>query len=175
MRSFITFGCRVVSAMGWPSEGGYSISCSSGRAPILACLSPTGCGITPRKPGACATPYPSMITRRSRGAAGAPAARGEISLPTALLALVLLIEPGLQGGEVVEDGGGVHLVLAGDFLEGFGPGAALPHLQHLRQALARDLVVVDRAAVERTLVASCLAEAALELELEDVGQEIAHV
>ncbi len=43
----------------------------------------------------------------------------------------------------------VHLVLADDFFEGFGPGTALPHLQHFRQTLARDLVVVDRAAMER--------------------------
>src|SRR5689334_13483598 len=32
MRSHMIFRCRVVSAMGWPSEVGYSISCSSGMA-----------------------------------------------------------------------------------------------------------------------------------------------
>ena len=49
------------------------------------------------------------------------------------------------------------------------------HLQHLRQAGARSLVAVDRAAVQRALEAGRLAEAAVELELQDVRQEVAHV
>src|ERR1041385_3712190 len=38
MRSIITCWCSGVSAMGWPSEVGYSISCSSGMAFIRADL-----------------------------------------------------------------------------------------------------------------------------------------
>src|SRR5262245_53557995 len=84
------------------------------------------------------------------------------TLPAALLPLVLLVEPGLQRREVVEDGRGVHLVLAGDDLERLGPGTALPHGEHGAQALAGLGVAVDRAAVERPFVARRLAEAAVE-------------
>src|SRR6185436_1222201 len=69
--------------------------------------------------------------------------------PAAALPLILLLEPVEERAEVVDDRGGVHLALAGQRLESFGPGAAHAHRQHLLEARAGFLVAVDRAAVQR--------------------------
>src|SRR5712691_7886062 len=71
-----------------------------------------------------------------------------IPSPAALLPPVLLVEPGLQGGEVVEDGRGVHPLAAGYHFERLRPGAAQPHFEHPCEGLPRRLVAVDRAAVQ---------------------------
>src|SRR4029079_2514564 len=108
-------------------------------------------------------------------AAGTAMSSALIPLPAALLPLVLLVEPGPQGGEVVEDGRGVHFRAAGHGLERLRPGAALAHLEHPGEDLPRFFIGGDRAAVERTFLPRRLAEAAVEVELQDVGQEIAGV
>src|SRR5690606_20447102 len=93
------------------------------------------------------------------------------SPPSTFLAFVLLLQPGVERGEVVDDRAGVHLLLAGQFLEGLLPGlfgAVAEHLPELRAGLA---VAVDRALRERALVAGRLAQRALHLELQDVREE----
>ena len=64
-------------------------------------------------------------------------------LPAHGLALVLLDQPTFEGREVVANGGGVHLPLAGNGLERIGPGAAQSHLEHRVQALSGFLASVD--------------------------------
>ena len=80
-----------------------------------------------------------------------------------------------SGREVVADGGGVHLARAGDFFQGVLPGTALAHLQHGVQSVAGFLIAVDGAAVQRPGAAGRLRQRAVKLELQNVGQEIAHV
>src|ERR1700754_2693289 len=70
-------------------------------------------------------------------------------LPPAGLALVLLLEPGLQRGEVFDEGRAIHLARAGEGFEGVGPGLAGAHFEHLGELRADFLVAVDRAAMER--------------------------
>src|SRR3954451_3951645 len=95
--------------------------------------------------------------------------------PSARLPLILLIEPRLQRREVIEDRRRIHLLLSADRLQRLGPRTALPHRQHAGQPLARMFVLIDRAAIERFGIARGLTERAVELELEDVGEEIARV
>src|SRR5204862_4068573 len=64
---------------------------------------------------------------------------------------VLLIQPLLQWSKVVKDGARVHLPLSGKCIESVRPWLALAHFQHLLQALACHLVVVNGAAVQGPL------------------------
>src|SRR3954468_10306742 len=71
-------------------------------------------------------------------------------LPADGLAFVLVIEPLLEGREIIADGGGVHLARAGELLDGLLPRPALSHLEHRSEFGAGGLVVVDGAAVQRS-------------------------
>src|SRR4051812_27031085 len=103
-------------------------------------------------------------------------ARGNFSgSPATLLPLVLLLEPCLQRLEVLEQRAAVHLSLAGDGKERVGPRLARAHREHLPQPLPRLLAAEEGALVQRPLVPGCLAEGAVELELQDVGEEVARV
>src|SRR5437899_5709796 len=75
------------------------------------CLS---CGWTP----AWAFIVSSALLPRAKSGTGASV------LPADGFAFILGVEPFLEGGEVIADGGGVHLAGAGDFFEGLLPGAA---------------------------------------------------
>src|SRR5262252_242488 len=97
------------------------------------------------------------------------------SLPAHLLALVLLVEPFLEGRKVVEDGGSVHLALPADGFEGLRPGAALAHGEHFVEAIAGGLVLVDRTAMQGAFLPGSFAEGAMELELENPRQEVTNV
>src|ERR1700741_520281 len=83
----------------------------------------------------------------------------ELCLPAFFCAvfLIFFVEPGFQRSEILEHRGGVHLLLAGECFEGFGPRTALCHFAHPRKFGARFFVVVNRAAIERTGVAGRLA------------------
>src|SRR5436190_840201 len=70
--------------------------------------------------------------------------------------LVLLVQPFLERGEIVDDRGRVHFVFARQCLEGLWPWAALAHCQHCLQFRSDRFVVVDRAAIQRTFE-TCLA------------------
>src|SRR3954467_9638984 len=124
MRSFITIRCREVSAMGWPSEGGYSISCSSGRTLIHVSAFPRR--DTPSKHFARqkATPSVSML---ARPAPVVPVGiKIKAAMPTPLsLRLYLASVPGEMDGEraVVE-------------------GLVLPELRERAQGLGIEIVVV---------------------------------
>ena len=96
-------------------------------------------------------------------------------LPPHRLPLILFLQPFFQRGKVVADGRGVHFPLAGQGFKGVGPGAAEAHCEHLGQARARFLVIVNRAAVERFRAAGGLGQSAMKLELQNVRQEIARV
>src|SRR3954462_1857767 len=107
---------------------------------------------------------------------GAGAAFGFIcSVPTAGGALVLLLEPRLERLEVFENGRGIHLPRAGEFLEGVGPRLAGAELQHGGVLLAGFLAVEDRALVQRALEAGRVTQRFVELELQDERQEITRV
>src|SRR5262245_35266045 len=86
------------------------------------------------------------------------------TLPSRGLSLVLFVEPFLERREVVEHRGRVHLPLAGHGLHRVRPATADAHLERPLQPLARRLVAVHRAAVQRTRLARGLAQAAVELE-----------
>src|SRR5690348_10045562 len=84
-------------------------------------------------------------------------------LPAAFLAGVLLLQPGHQRGEVLDDGVAAHAAVAGDRLEGVWPGFAGAHGEHRLEALARLLAAEDRAGVQRAGVAGLLAQCAVKL------------
>src|ERR1700704_3049384 len=83
--------------------------------------------------------------------------------PPALFALVLLGEPAIERREIVGDGAGVEIALAGEGFKRIGPGFRGAHLQHRLEALADLLVAVDRAAMERPAPAGDAAGRAVEL------------
>src|SRR5712675_3369418 len=98
-----------------------------------------------------------------------------VASPATLLPLVLLLEPLLQRLEVLEQRAPVHLPLPRHRLERVGPRLARAHRQHLLQPRARLLAAVEGALVQRPLVPGRLAHRAVELELEDPGEEVAGV
>src|SRR5690606_13708556 len=96
-------------------------------------------------------------------------------LPPTRPSAVLLVQPGLERREVIEERGRVHLALTGERFEGVRPRAALSEREHRLEPLARFPGAVDRAAAERSGVARGLAQRAGELELEAVGEEVARL
>src|SRR6185503_14746064 len=120
----------------------------------------------PTPSGACATSF------RLRQPAIAPACAPTIStgnrLPPDRLAGVLLVQPLLQGREVIADGRRVHLARAGDLLERVLPRMADPHLQHRVQLRAGRLAVEYRASVQRPVASGRLRHRAVKLKLQDV-------
>src|SRR3977135_635316 len=96
-------------------------------------------------------------------------------LPTPRFALFCLIQPLLQRREVIENRGRVHLLLSRDRFERVRPGTALSHREHRVQTLTGVLVVEDRTAIERILASGRLRQAAMELELQNIGKKIARV
>src|SRR4051794_16494050 len=96
-------------------------------------------------------------------------------LPTTLLALVLLLQPGLERLEVVEHRLRVDVALAADRLERLRPRLARAELEHRLQLRAGRLVPVDGAGVERALIPRGLAERAVELGLQQQREEVAGV
>ena len=76
-----------------------------------------------------------FVTPNRKGAPrGAPFS---LLLPAALLAAVLLLEPGLQRREIFEHRLGRHLAAAGERLKRIRPRLRGAHRQHLRSAAAR--------------------------------------
>src|SRR6185295_11847855 len=84
----------------------------------------------------------------------------------------LLVEIRGQRREVINDRGRVHLFRPGQRLELLGPRLRHAHLEHRVQALSRFLALVNRAAVERRGAAGDLGQRAMELELQNAGDEI---
>src|SRR3546814_17282562 len=78
-------------------------------------------------------------------------------LPAALLALVLLLQPGRERREIFEQGFARHLAGAGEGLQRIRPGLGRAHFEHGVQPLADFLVVVEGAAMEWSLPAGLLA------------------
>lgn len=63
--------------------------------------------------------------QKRRPVAGAAfAGVSQLSLPAAGLALVLFFQPGLQRGEVGDEGGAIHLAVAGEGFESIRPRLA---------------------------------------------------
>src|SRR5258708_39603368 len=102
-------------------------------------------------------------------------AEGSTLLPATLLPLVLLLQPRSQRFEVLQQGIAVHLPLACHDLERVGPRLARAQGEHLPQLRARLLAAVERAFVQRALVSGRLAHRAIELELQDAGEEIPRI
>src|SRR5262245_57705846 len=69
----------------------------------------------------------------------------DVSLPPALLSLVLLLEPARERGEVIENCRGVHLAGSGELEERVLPWRARPLRQHRAEFPPRSLVAIDRA------------------------------
>src|SRR5690606_33990527 len=96
-------------------------------------------------------------------------------LPAAGLALVLLLQPFLQRGEVLQYRAAVDPLAAGQLLERGLPRLAGAARQHGAELLAGGLAAVEAAFVQRAGVAGGLAQRLVELELQQVRQEIAGV
>src|SRR5690606_11929294 len=96
-------------------------------------------------------------------------------LPAAGLALVLLLQPFLQRGEVLQHRAAVDLLAAGQLLERGLPRLAGATRQHGAELRARLLVAMEAAFVQRPGVAGGLAQRLVELELQQVGEEVAGV
>src|SRR5205085_2275426 len=73
------------------------------------------------------------------------------------------------------DRGGVELPLTGRVGKNVLPRPALPCRQHTSQLLSCGFVAVHRAAVERASPSRRAAPRAMELELQDASQKVAHV
>jgi hypothetical protein len=97
------------------------------------------------------------------------------SIPPNMMTRILLIEPLLQGGEIIEHGSRVHLPLPRQGFERVRPRAALAHGQHLRQLCSRRFITVNRAAVQRARVPRFLAQRAVKLKLQYRSQKITRV
>src|SRR5215207_1879439 len=97
------------------------------------------------------------------------------TLPAALLAAVLLLEPSLQRREIFKHRLGRHLATAGERLERIGPRLRRARRQHLVQTLPDFLVAVEAAAMQRPLPAGHVAGRLVELELQDPREEVARV
>src|SRR5688500_1155597 len=97
------------------------------------------------------------------------------ALPAARLAAVLLVEPGLERGEVFDQRLAADLAAAGERFERVGPRLAGAHLEHRVEPLADLLVAVEAAAVQRPFPAGLVAGGLEELELQDPREEVAHV
>src|SRR5688500_19102711 len=91
------------------------------------------------------------------------------------LALVLLVQPGLERREVFQNGVSVHPAFAGHLEQDLLPGLAGPGREHPGQTSARFLAPEEGAAVERPGLPRALAERPVELKLEHPGQEIPHI
>src|SRR5258708_208703 len=96
-------------------------------------------------------------------------ARGSLDSPATGLPLVLLLEPRLQRREVFEERAALHLSLAGHRFQRIGPRFGGAQGKHLPQPRARFLAAVERALVQRPLVARGLAHRPVELKLQDIG------
>src|SRR5512146_2005993 len=96
-------------------------------------------------------------------------------LPTARLVLVLLREPRLKRGEVVEDGRRIHLPLPGQLEESVLPGLARAERKHVPEGFASCLVAIDGTLVQRTFEVSRLAQRSMKLKLQHRSQEVTHV
>jgi hypothetical protein len=81
----------------------------------------------------------------------------------------------LEGLVVLKKRAGIERPLPGDDLQSLRPRFARAKLQHRPELLASFLVSVNRAFVKGTLVTCRLAQAPVELELENAGEEIAGV
>src|SRR5438132_6123578 len=97
------------------------------------------------------------------------------SSPATLLPLVLLLQPSLQRLEIFQQRAAVHLALAGHGLKRVRPRLAGAKREHPPQALAGLPAAVERALVQRALLPRGLAHRAVELELQDAGEEVARV
>src|SRR6267143_2735453 len=95
--------------------------------------------------------------------------------PADSFSLQLIVEPFRERREVIDDRRRVHLSRAGERLERVGPRTRLSHRQHRVQPPAGLLALVGRAAVEWQGAARNLRQRAVELELQDRGEEIARV
>src|SRR5437879_5985351 len=122
--------------------------------------------------------------RRGRSAEGAekkkrarPHKCGRYALPThrIVVLLVLRVEPGFQRREIVGQGAGVQLPLPGHGFKSVRPRLALAQAEHRIQLRTSDFVPVDRAAIERSIVARRFTQSALELKLVNSRKEITHV
>src|SRR5579871_4546886 len=88
---------------------------------------------------------------------------------------ILFVEKLFQRREIIENRGGVHLLFSADRFQRLGPWTAHAHLEHCGEFRARRLVGVNRATMQRTFVSGFLAQRAMKLELQNVGQEISRV
>src|SRR5258708_39081323 len=95
--------------------------------------------------------------------------------PPAFLTRILFFEPSLQGREIVEQSGGVHLPLSAEQVKRFRPGFARSQLQHRLQPFPGFSAPVDRAVVDWEASISEPAERPVELKLEDPSEEVAGV
>src|SRR3546814_1440249 len=93
-------------------------------------------------------------------------------LPAAGLAFVLLLEPFLQRREVLEHRRAVDLLAAGHLIHRLLPRLARALVQHRPDLLPGNLLVLEAAFVQLTLVAGRVAPRLVELELQAVGEEV---
>src|SRR5579885_1823727 len=73
------------------------------------------------------------------------------SSPAGWLTFVLFVQPLLQWRKIIQNCGGIHLLLTCKSLKGFLPRTAATHLEHRIQTAPRLLILVDRTAIQRLL------------------------
>ena len=80
-----------------------------------------------------------------------------LTLPTTRLPRVLLFQPSVQGGEVLQQGRGIHVVAAGEFFQGLLPRLAIAFLQHRPVFVAGGFAAVETAFGQWAYVAGRIA------------------
>src|SRR4051812_31239773 len=88
-------------------------------------------------------------------------------LPADRLAFDLLIEPGIERLEIIQDGRGIHLFRAGNGFESVRPGARFSHRKHGVQFFTRIRALVNRASMNRESASSRLRKRSMELKLKN--------
>src|SRR4051794_37443245 len=155
-------------------------------SPSLRALLAARTSTSSAKPS-CTTARSSWISSRNpssrRAASSAPRTHGrdsaprthgrEPSIPTAVLAAVLLVEPRGERGVIIEQSAGIHRALPRDREERVRPRLARAELQHGDELLACRRVAVDRALVKWPRVAGGTAERAVKLVLQNARDEVA--
>src|SRR5690348_7408340 len=116
-------------------------------------------------------PKPAGDTARTEGFAATLEA---ILSPPYWLSCVLVVQPFLQRREVIADRRGIHLALSGERKELLRPRPACAHGHRLGQPLARLLIAIDGAAIQRLCATRDPRQRAMKLKLQNVRQEVAH-
>src|SRR2546427_8302014 len=95
--------------------------------------------------------------------------------PADRLSFDLLVQPGIERLEIIENGGRVHLLCPGNLFERVRPGARQAPRKHCVQPLAGLGTFINRATMDRQRAACGLRKRAMKLELKNERKKVTRV